>query len=306
MGKLLREDAGGDGGELVVLVNDADGGLRVIFEEGFGVFGEAGGRREGIGELGLWEDDGGGAAGRETEASAVVDEVGVGFPFCGETLEEVAGGGDGAVFKRDTASGSEAEGAEADVPTFFFRGGGSNTEVSGGGDEGLGIALFFEVVKDEVSGEAFGDTAEIELHVFLGHGNGLLGFVEDQEIDAATEASCRDFLVRGNSAGTIRFSPEVGEGAVGGIEDAVAFFGEFLAKKEHLEEVFTDGDGSAEGGFGETIELGRGIVIGGALAKFFGEIKGFFDGAIALFGVRGVGDDFEESPHERALRLNAD
>ncbi len=88
----LFEKAGGDGGDFLVLVENANGGFWVVFEEGLGVVGEAGGGGEGVGEFCLGENDGGGAAGGEAEAGFWVDEVGVFLAVGGDVLEEVAGG----------------------------------------------------------------------------------------------------------------------------------------------------------------------------------------------------------------------
>lgn len=98
----------------------------------------------------------------------------------------------------------------------------------------------------------------------------------------------------------------MGEGAVGGVEDAVGFLGEFLTEEEDLEEVFANFDGGVEGGFGEFVELGIGIVVGGAVGEVFGEIEGIFHGCVAFLWFAGVGDDFEEGAHEGALGLDAD
>ncbi len=92
--------------------------------------------------------------------------MGVFFPSGGDVLVEVAGGGDGAVLQGEAGGGGEMEGAEADVPAVFFWWWVTEAEVAGGGDEGLGVAFFVEVVEDEVGGVAFGDAAEVELHVF--------------------------------------------------------------------------------------------------------------------------------------------
>ncbi len=66
VGVLFCEEAGGDGGDFSVFVEDADRGFWVVFQEGFWVVGEAGGGGEGVGEFGFGEDDGGGASCRET------------------------------------------------------------------------------------------------------------------------------------------------------------------------------------------------------------------------------------------------
>lgn len=120
--------------------------------------------------------------------------MGVFLTFGEYVLMEISGGGDGAVYEGEGAGGGEAEGSEADGPAFFIRGGVADAEVSGGGDEGLGVALFFEVVEDEVGGEAFGDAAEVELHVFAKDGDGLVFFVEGEVFDAAAGASFGDLF----------------------------------------------------------------------------------------------------------------
>jgi len=101
-------------------------------------------------------------------------------------------------------------------------------------------------------------------------------------------------------------SPEVGEGAVGGIEDALSLESKFLAEEEDLKKVIADFDGGFERGAGEFVELGVWVVVGGACAKFFGKVEGLFHGEVAGFWVVSMDDDFKESSHEGALSLDAD
>jgi len=79
------------------LIDDANGGVWVVFEESFWVIGEAGDGGEGVGEFCFRENDGGGAWGGETEAAAVINEVRVLFPVGNDVLVEVARGGNGAI-----------------------------------------------------------------------------------------------------------------------------------------------------------------------------------------------------------------
>ncbi len=170
----------------------------------------------------------------------------------------------------------------------------------------MGVALFYEVIEDEVGGESFCDATEVELEVVSEDGDGFLGFVEAEVVDAAAAFGGGDLGFVRDDAVAFCFAPEVGEGAVGGVEEAVGLLGEFLTEEEAAEEVFADLNGGVEGGFGEAVELRVGFVVGGLIGEFFGEVECVLHGEVACFGVGGVGGDLEEGAHEGALGFDAD
>ncbi len=128
--------------------------------------------------MGKGGDDRSGATGSQAESGGGVNEVGVFFFADLDVLVEVSGGGDGAVFKKHGLRGSELEGAKRNAPAFLVGRGITEAEISGGGDEGLGISGLLQVVEDEVGGVTFGDASEVKLHAIEGQGGGLVFGIE--------------------------------------------------------------------------------------------------------------------------------
>jgi len=137
-------------------------------------------------------------------------------------------------------------------------------------------------------------------------GDALIFFIKAKVMDAAARAGFGNFFGRGDELVAAGAAPEVGKGAIGGVEDAFALDGDFLAEEKDLKEFVADFNGSIERGASELIQLRVRMVVGGTVAECFGEVEGFFHGEVSIFKLVGVDGDSEEGSHEGALGLNGD
>ena len=117
-----------------------------------------------------------------------------------DVLVEVAGGGNGTVFEEHGFGRSEAKRAEGDAPTFFVRGGVSEANVPGSGDEGLVVSGVFSMFEDEIRSVAFGDSAKIELHSVESESGGLIVGIKGKMLVSADTFGCFEHLFIGEDS----------------------------------------------------------------------------------------------------------